>query len=316
MPKKYINIFLVVVLLIAGVVWFGKSVLAWTDTITAWNGTTGTLIKAVHVNELRTAINVKRGEVGLPPGVWAEAINAGTTKIKASHIQEMKVAIYAVYEKVYTTLLGGTPTAASKFNAASGNCLNGELWNSPTRKILAEDINCLRAAVDNAPTRLVSDATHNHTVQDCISQTVRGGTLVKDSLGNRFCQFYASSCPAGWTQYGNWSQATSHLEQYQEYTIEDAHNYCGGTLCTTSGQNCTVTNNSYCDSGSKSWSNATPVPTYCTALKNPSYRRWQGCTGDSCPGNTNLSTCSDLCSSSTWGCTTSSTATISYIGCY
>lgn len=54
-----------------------------------------TRIKAAHMNELRTMINDTRQYYGLAPIVWDETIEAGTTSTRnwAAHIEEMRNAI-------------------------------------------------------------------------------------------------------------------------------------------------------------------------------------------------------------------------------
>jgi RHS repeat-associated protein len=51
-----------------------------------------TLIKAIHVTELRSAINLLRQRAGLATVSWAEAVGAGTL-VKASHITEMRTRL-------------------------------------------------------------------------------------------------------------------------------------------------------------------------------------------------------------------------------
>ncbi|HJP91178.1 MAG TPA: RHS repeat-associated core domain-containing protein [Pyrinomonadaceae bacterium] len=58
------------------------------DPLSAGN----TLIKAVHVTELRSAINLLRARVGLAAASWAETVSAGVV-IKASHITEMRTRL-------------------------------------------------------------------------------------------------------------------------------------------------------------------------------------------------------------------------------
>jgi hypothetical protein len=54
-----------------------------------------TTIKAVHINELRTMVNTIRDYYGLPAYSWSETIEAGTTPLSnwASHIAELRAAI-------------------------------------------------------------------------------------------------------------------------------------------------------------------------------------------------------------------------------
>ncbi len=56
-----------------------------------------TVIKAAHLNELRTAINCARIEYGLAPHSWAEAITANVTPVRASHLAELRTALNGAY---------------------------------------------------------------------------------------------------------------------------------------------------------------------------------------------------------------------------
>lgn len=64
----------------------------WTDNVLS-GGTTR--IKAVHLNEIRTAINQVRAYYGLSAYTWLENITAGLTSMAswADHVQEMRTAI-------------------------------------------------------------------------------------------------------------------------------------------------------------------------------------------------------------------------------
>ncbi|HET7706158.1 MAG TPA: M12 family metallo-peptidase, partial [Thermoanaerobaculia bacterium] len=53
-----------------------------------------TVVKAIHINELRMAINSKRAAAGLAPASWATTIEIGGT-ISAAHITEMRTALTA-----------------------------------------------------------------------------------------------------------------------------------------------------------------------------------------------------------------------------
>ena len=64
---------------------------SWTDEIVAG----ATRIKAVHINELRTAIDIGRSYYGLSAYGWSETISAGQTSMRgwAGHIAELRSAI-------------------------------------------------------------------------------------------------------------------------------------------------------------------------------------------------------------------------------
>lgn len=49
-----------------------------------------TVIKAVHITELRTAVNQARSRAALPPANWAESVTSGLL-IKAAHIVELRL---------------------------------------------------------------------------------------------------------------------------------------------------------------------------------------------------------------------------------
>lgn len=51
-----------------------------------------TVVKALHINELRTAINAKRVSAGLTATTWAATVSAGGT-ISAAHVTEMRNAL-------------------------------------------------------------------------------------------------------------------------------------------------------------------------------------------------------------------------------
>ena len=77
----------------------------------------GTLIKAVHVSELRSRINTVRAACGLGPYSFTDTtLAAGTTSVKAVHLTELRTALDAAYqeceqtEPTYTdlTITGGT----------------------------------------------------------------------------------------------------------------------------------------------------------------------------------------------------------------
>src|SRR5207247_6983301 len=53
-----------------------------------------TVIKAVHVTELRSRIDDQRVRVGLAPFPWTDAtLSAGTTPVSAVHVAELRTAL-------------------------------------------------------------------------------------------------------------------------------------------------------------------------------------------------------------------------------
>ena len=89
---------------------FNYAAPSWTDG-TLTAGTTK--IKAAHMNELRTAINNVRAYYGLAAISWAETITAGSTGLGGwkDHVLELRAAIDAI-----VTLVNGWDTASSTHN--------------------------------------------------------------------------------------------------------------------------------------------------------------------------------------------------------
>jgi RHS repeat-associated protein len=52
-----------------------------------------TIVKAVHLTELRAAVDQARAHAGLSAATWAESISSGVTLIKASHITELRARL-------------------------------------------------------------------------------------------------------------------------------------------------------------------------------------------------------------------------------
>jgi hypothetical protein len=57
-----------------------------------------TLIKAAHLNELRTYINQLRHQLGLAPFTFTDTLTAGVTQVKVLHVTELRTALDAVYD--------------------------------------------------------------------------------------------------------------------------------------------------------------------------------------------------------------------------
>jgi List-Bact-rpt repeat protein len=80
---------------------FGVSTVTFTDTPLVARTT---VIKVVHVAELRTAIAMARARNGVAAFTWGDTLTAKTTAIKAAHITEMRTAINQIYQKLGRTL--------------------------------------------------------------------------------------------------------------------------------------------------------------------------------------------------------------------
>ena len=63
--------------------------------------TTGlTVIRAAHINELRSRINTLRTANGLAAESWTDSALSSTTPVRAVHITELRSALAAVYTKL------------------------------------------------------------------------------------------------------------------------------------------------------------------------------------------------------------------------
>jgi hypothetical protein len=74
-----------------------------------------TLVKAVHVTELRARIDAARAERGLGAFAWSTTITAGATTILASHVVEMREALRQAY-----VAAGATPPVYSDSSLTAG----------------------------------------------------------------------------------------------------------------------------------------------------------------------------------------------------
>lgn len=111
----------------------GSVSIAWTDA----NIIAGTTkIRAVHINELRANTNLRRQDAGLTDYTWTDStLTTGTTKIKTAHLQEIRNAI----SEVYTTCGQTTPTFTDSTLTAGAT------------KIRKTHIDELRSAISSAP---------------------------------------------------------------------------------------------------------------------------------------------------------------------
>ena len=92
----------------------------------------GTLIKVVHVAELRTRINVVRVACGLGAYTFTDTtLSAGSTTVKAVHFTELRTALGQAY-----TQCGQTPPTYTNTTLISGSTV-----------VTTTDVNELRAAV-------------------------------------------------------------------------------------------------------------------------------------------------------------------------
>lgn len=82
-----------------------KSITVQAETNTDDPCTAGTTrIKAVHINELRSRVEALCTLYGVTAPTWAESVIAGTTSVKhfPSHVTELRSALEAIYTKINT----------------------------------------------------------------------------------------------------------------------------------------------------------------------------------------------------------------------
>ena len=79
---------------------FGVSTVTFTDNPLVAQTT---VVKVLHVAELRTTIAMARARNGLAAFTWGDTLTAATTAIKAAHITEMRTAINQIYQTLGRT---------------------------------------------------------------------------------------------------------------------------------------------------------------------------------------------------------------------
>jgi len=68
----------------------------------------GTLVKAVHLTQLRQAVDTLRSRTGLGPGAYTDAtLSPGVTPIRAVHLTQLRAALNDVRPTTYTDLVAG-----------------------------------------------------------------------------------------------------------------------------------------------------------------------------------------------------------------
>jgi len=65
-----------------------------------------TVIRGVHINNLRAAVNTLQTDAGLLASTWTDTLTAGSARVRTAHITELRAALNAVY-----TACGQTPPA-------------------------------------------------------------------------------------------------------------------------------------------------------------------------------------------------------------
>jgi len=136
-----------------------------------------TLIKAVHVNELRDAINLLRGRAGLATVTWAEAVTSGVA-IKASHITEMRTRLGEA-----RAALGLTATSYTDPSLAAGITIKAPH--------IQEIRDSLKAAW-NTSSQISRDG-HSSISYDSTSNRITTAGFAYDAAGNQVRALTAAS---------------------------------------------------------------------------------------------------------------------------
>lgn len=115
---------------------FSINTISWTDPVLEPGITR---MKAVHVTEIRSAINTMRRFYGMLNRNWSEALIAGQTNVRAVHIQELRDAV----DEIRTFVNGFHPQNTTNF-------IPRVMWTDASLTgvaIKAQHINELRTAV-------------------------------------------------------------------------------------------------------------------------------------------------------------------------
>ena len=74
---------------------FGVSTVTFTDNPLVAQTT---IVKVVHIAELRTVVAMARARNGLAAFTWGDTLTAQTTQLKAAHVAELRTAINQIYQ--------------------------------------------------------------------------------------------------------------------------------------------------------------------------------------------------------------------------
>ena len=144
-----------------------------------------TSIKAVHVNELRDAINLLRQRAGIATVSWAEAVTSGVT-IKASHITEMRTRLGEA-----RTALGLAPTTYTDPGLSASYTI---------KAVHIQEIrDSLKAAWNNS--NQISRDGHASLSYDAASNRITTAGFAYDAAGNQVRALTASGTSSQRFQY-------------------------------------------------------------------------------------------------------------------
>src|SRR5262245_47973921 len=105
---RFIPLFFILALFVSSEVYSAP----WTDDPLA----PGDRIKAVHVNEIKSQLDLKYASFGMALYPWSpemQNITAGTTRIRASHINELRAALQMLYTSQGMGPIGGSDVTAT-----------------------------------------------------------------------------------------------------------------------------------------------------------------------------------------------------------
>jgi Divergent InlB B-repeat domain len=90
---------------------FGVSTVTFTDDPLVAGST---VVRVLHIAELRTAVAFTRARFGLSTFAWSDTLTARTTQLKVSHIVELRTAVTQIYQAL------GRPLPAYTDNLVAG----------------------------------------------------------------------------------------------------------------------------------------------------------------------------------------------------
>lgn len=177
---------------------------SWDDTITQ----DVTQVRAVHVTELRTAINEELTRRGLDTLTWEDTITANSTLIRKQHVDELRDAI--------TTLkTGDCPTDSYYCPEDTSGCVDG--WDTivaGTTQVRAEHFNQMRTIVNGLRTTCICETEQCQYCSDC-------GYRTSSCPSNRPCYCdnskYATGCNPQVSIYNCGSINTGGMSPYKTF---------------------------------------------------------------------------------------------------
>lgn len=229
-PLKLILILGVVLVTVVAITFIGKHIpvisgVSWTDSVIVAGQT---LIRKVHMDELRSEVNTTEADVGLSQTSWTDSIIvASQTLIKAIHFTELRTAL----ETIFSTIEETPPTWT-----------DSDLTDMAVRKVHLTE---LRTETENAQTTIVGyECCGGGACPKTVGTDCTGTCKCCDGI-NLDCQFtadgqdYQSECNgidcsvAGY--YHDWVSGTCYYKADEE---AETHNCEGDGTCRDLADDC------------------------------------------------------------------------------